>query len=370
MCTQPIKIKNKRYVANRKNNWQPPKADDENLKEIEVPCGWCIECRKRKAREWSIRLQEEIKQKTYLNGVEQQPLFITLTLSDEKAKEITEKYNLDTVNELAKKCIRLMLERYRKKHKKSFKHWFTTELGEKNGRIHLHGIMWCNMTQEEIEKLWGYGFIYIGEYVSARSINYITNYSMKINKENPHYKPIILCSKGMGISFITNEILKLKGYNGERTSDYYTLTTGKRVALPKYYRNKIYSEEEREKLYKIALAKETVYINGVEVNKNDIDKISKLRKRQQDQEKQWGILTGKAGKYTPVRINEIFNIDDTKRQRKAKEKKKQKKLEEYIHGVRIWENAEQVIIEGDFTFHSNGTFRRNTDWEELKKLHE
>lgn len=370
MCTQPITIKNKKYIANKKNKWQPPKADDESLKEIEVPCGWCIECRKRKAREWSIRLQEEIKTKTYLNGVEQKPLFVTLTLSNEKAKEIAEKYNIDTVNELMKKCIRLTLERYRKKNKKSFKHWFTSELGEKNGRIHLHGIMWSNMTQEEIEKLWGYGYVYIGEYVSAKSINYITNYSMKINKENPQYKPVVLCSKGIGKAFITDEVLRMKKYDNDKTSDYYTLKNGKKVALPKYYRNKIYSDEEREKLYKIALAKETIFVNGVEVNKNDIVKIRNLRKRQQEQEENWGLLTGKAGKYTPVTVNEMFNIDDSKRQRKPREKKRQKKLEEYIHGERIWNNTENVKTEGEFTFHSNGSFRRNTDWDELRRMHE
>lgn len=370
MCTQPITIRNKRYIANQKNKWQPPVADDKRLMEIEVPCGWCVECRKKKAREWSIRLQEELKTKTYLNGIEQKPLFVTLTLSNEKAKEIAEKYNISTANELIKKCIRLTLERYRKKIKKSFKHWFTTELGEKNGRIHLHGIMWCNMNKEEIEKLWGYGYVYIGEYVSEASINYITNYSLKINNEKPHYRPIVLCSKGIGVNYITEDVLKLKRYNEEKTSDYYTLKDGRKVALPKYYRQKIYTDEEREKMYKISMEKDTIFVNGIEVEKTDIEKIANLRKRQQEQETNWGILTGKAGKYTPLTTNEIFDIDDTKRQRKQREKKKSRKHEEYIHNQRIWKTPEETKIEGAFTFHSNGTFQKNVDWEELKKLHE
>ena len=65
-------------------------------------------------------------------------------------------YNLD--NALAKKGMRLFLERWRKKYGKSVKHWFVSELGTKNTeRIHLHGILFTDKTKQEIEDRWQYG---------------------------------------------------------------------------------------------------------------------------------------------------------------------------------------------------------------------
>lgn len=359
MCTRPVKILNKRYLPTKKNNYNPETISDNRLKEIEVPCGHCIECRKKKARDWSIRLQEELKRDTFINNVKQTPLFITLTFSDEKAAELTEKYNLIEVNEVAKKGVRLMLERYRKKNKVSFKHWLVTELGETNGRLHLHGIIWLNITQSELEKLWGYGYVYIGKYVSPASINYITNYSLKINTDYAKYKPAVLCSKGIGENYLTPETLILKQYNGENTLDYYTLNNGKKVALPKYYRQKIYTEKEREKLFIFKLEQPVTYICGVKVDKDDIERINAIRRRHDEKEEHWGIVKGKSAKYDKITTNEMFDIDDTKRERQRR-KKRDKKVREYIHNERIWNNniEDKRTIIGDFIFNRDGRFIR------------
>lgn len=359
MCTRPVKILNKRYLPTKKNNYNPELLSDERLKEIEVPCGHCVECRKKKARDWSIRLQEELKRDTFINNEKQTPLFITLTIRDDKAKELTEKYNLMEVNEVAKKGVRLMLERYRKKNKTSFKHWLVTELGETNGRLHLHGLIWLNTTKDNLEKLWSYGYVHIGKYVSPASINYITNYSLKINKDYKNYKPSVLCSKGIGENYLTPETLILKKYNGEHTPDYYTLGDGRKVALPKYYRQKLYSEKEREKLFIFQMEKPTTYVCGVEVNKYDIEKINALRRRQEEREKSWGLSAGKAAKYDKITTNEMFNIDDTKRERQIR-KKREKKVREFIHGQRIWNNNIEDKREkrGNFIFSRDGRFVR------------
>ena len=60
-----------------------------------------------------------------------------------------------------------------KKTKKSIRHWFITELGENTGRIHLHGIIWTELTEEQFEKEWGYGWIFFGHEVNERTVNYI-----------------------------------------------------------------------------------------------------------------------------------------------------------------------------------------------------
>ena len=82
MCLYPKLIKNKKYVANKKNGGDVPQATDERVKWVPAGCGKCMECRKRKAREWQVRLSEEIrsnKTKCY---------FVTLTYSEENLQKL------------------------------------------------------------------------------------------------------------------------------------------------------------------------------------------------------------------------------------------------------------------------------------------
>lgn len=360
MCIAPVKIVNKRYLPTKKNGFNPPQLTDKRLYEVEVNCGKCIECRKKKAREWSIRLQEELKRDTFINGEKQTPLFITLTFSNEKAKELIEKYNLIELNDIAKKAVRLMMERYRKKNKISFKHWLVTELGEETSRLHLHGIIWLNINKEELTKLWSYGHVDIRPYLSTAGVNYITNYSLKLDAQHAFYKPLICCSKGIGENYITDDVKILKKFNGVNTPDYYTLNNGQKVALPKYYRNKIYSEEERQQLYLLRLQKKEIFVCGVEVDRNDIEKIQKLRKAAQQQEDRWGIEKGKAAKYNKINVNDMFLVEDAKRERQ-KRVKKTKKLKEYVHGERTFHynyDNRNITETDDFVFLPNGTFFR------------
>ena len=51
-------------------------------------------------------------------------------------------------NAIAKKALRRCLERIRKQTGKSIKHWCVSELGEKNDRIHLHGIIFSQREPE------------------------------------------------------------------------------------------------------------------------------------------------------------------------------------------------------------------------------
>ena len=84
-------------------------------------------------------------------------------------------------------AIRKFLERWRKKFKKSLRHWLVTELGH-NGteNIHLHGIVWTDENYSTIREKWAYGFIYPRTeeqerkgYVNAKTVNYIVKYITK-----------------------------------------------------------------------------------------------------------------------------------------------------------------------------------------------
>ena len=60
MCYFTKKVLNKRFLPNRKNRWNPPVCTDERFRYVEVECGHCFECRKKKRREWRIRNYEQL----------------------------------------------------------------------------------------------------------------------------------------------------------------------------------------------------------------------------------------------------------------------------------------------------------------------
>lgn len=283
MCLYPQLIKNKKYTKTKKNGGNIPAVPDERVKYVPVGCGRCMECMKQKARGWQIRLLEEIKQNK--NGK-----FITLTFSNEsickiiKEQEITsEGYELD--NEIATKAMRLFLERWRKKYKKSLRHWLVTELGH-NGteNVHLHGIVWTEEKYEQIETIWQYGFIwptkehYKNTYVGERTINYIIKYVTKQDEKHKEYKPKILCSPGIGNNYTNTSQARRNKYNPEGTRETYKTGTGHEINLPVYYRNKLYTEQERERLWLEKLDKNERWICGEKIKADNLKEYNELLK--------------------------------------------------------------------------------------------
>ena len=126
MCYFTKKVLNKRFLPNRKNGWNPPVCTDERFKYVEVECGHCFECRKKKRREWRIRNYEQLKETPHA-------VFFTGTVSPQRYEYICKKYGFKNDgsqdNEVITKIHRLFLERIRKETGKSMKHWCVTEKG-------------------------------------------------------------------------------------------------------------------------------------------------------------------------------------------------------------------------------------------------
>lgn len=291
MCLYPTIIKNPKYKATKKNGGVIPPLNDERVKYVPIGCQQCIECRKQKARGWQVRLLEDLKY--HKNGK-----FITLTFSDESIKKLKEHidgklsvdedgvlldsplegYELD--NEIATLGVRLFLERWRKKYKKSLRHWLVTEIGH-NGtqNIHLHGIVWTDDVKE-VERIWNYGFVWKGEdnrgriinYVSEITVNYIVKYIHKVDVKHKEYRSLVLTSPGIGAGYMDNIEHKKNKYKGVDTDTTYRTRQGFKIALPIYWRNKIYSEAEREKLWLIMLDKQERWVCGERVDISQGDK--------------------------------------------------------------------------------------------------
>ena len=266
-----------KYRSNKKNGGNVPVCHDQRLLAVPVGCGKCIECRKQKSREWQIRLQEEVREDT--TGK-----FITLTFSNEWYKELANEFSKEITgfeldNAIATLAVRRFLERWRKEYKKSIKHWFVTELGH-NGteNLHMHGIVWTTKSLESVEKHWKYGWVWKGKkktngelenYVNEKTVNYMIKYISKQDKIYTEYKPKILTTPGIGANYKNRIGEKTNKFNGKQTREYYTTRTGYKVALPIYWRNKIYTEKEREQLWLNKLDEKTRWVLGEKISIKD-----------------------------------------------------------------------------------------------------
>lgn len=297
MCLYPRLIKNPKYRVNKKNGGNVPVMKDARVGYVPIGCGWCYECLKQKGNEWRVRLAEEIRGQNDWS-------FVTLTFSEESLREITEViwkkekvegYLLD--NEIATVAVRRFLERWRKKYKKSLRHWFITELGHQGTeRVHLHGVV-KTRDMDEVERVWKYGWVWKGKkkneglvnYVNEKTISYMVKYATKAEKKHKGYKPKILCSKGIGGKYMDRLDSKLNEFkdNG-KTRDYYVTRTGYKVGLPIYYRNKIYDEDEKEELWLRKLDENKRYIWGEEVDADNEEGIRKLQEYYQKKNREMG----------------------------------------------------------------------------------
>lgn len=263
MCLYPKLIKNRRYVPSKKNGGVPPQCPDERLLYVTAACGKCMECRQQKQRQWLVRMSEELRQ-------EPNAYFITLTIDDKSYSELSNTYNITDNNEIATKAIRLCLERVRKLTGKSVKHWFITELGhEKTERLHLHGIVWGLGNGEKMTNSWKYGITFTGYFVNEKTIQYITKYMTKIDEQHKDFIGKILCSKGIGAGYIKRDDAKKHTYKPGETIETYRLRNGSKINLPIYYRNQLFTEEEREALFLDKIEKGIIYVMGQKVHRDD-----------------------------------------------------------------------------------------------------
>lgn len=302
MCLYTKWIPNPKYKPSKKNGYKAPECKDQRTRYIPAACGECIECKKAKAREWKIRLMEEIKH-------DRTGKFITLTFNEESLKELESIAGTKEANKVATVAVRRFLERWRKKYKKSVKHWLITELGHKSSeRVHLHGIIFTECTKEEIEERWGYGRIDIGYSMGDRCINYIMKYVTKEDTDHKGFKGKILLSKGIGKGYIGTFNESRNKYREGKTKETYKLNNGAETKLPMYYRNKIYSEEEKEKLWIEKLDKNEIYILGRKLDTRNTKEVEEAIKYARRVNKMMGYGEGE-GKKEYLTTNNKNNLD-------------------------------------------------------------
>lgn len=286
MCLYPKLIKNRKYVANKKNKGVIPEAVDKRVLYVPVGCGKCMECRKQKARQWQVRLQEDIR-------VNKNAKFVTYTFSERELQKLDNEIKgltgYDRDNEVCRLAVRRYTERWRKKYGKTLRHWLVTELGHQNTeRVHMHGIVWTDEVKD-IKKIWKYGWVWIGDYVSAKTINYIVKYVNKVDEKHKEYNSKIYTSKGIGRNYMERRDVERNKYRAGKTIETYKTRQGVEIALPIYYRNKIYKDDEKEALWLEKLDEGVRYVNGIKVDiKEGEEEYYKLLEQERKKNKRLG----------------------------------------------------------------------------------
>lgn len=276
-----------------KPGWAPVCPDD-RLRTIMIGCGNCIECRKKEQLKWMTRLYEDIKH--HKNGK-----FVVFTFSNDSIAKLCEEHiqrldketgelvtlkigdltGYDRDNQIATRALHNFRNRWRKHYKKSPRHWMITELGHQGTEnIHLHGILWVEQHFDEILARWQYGYIYPRpedyhkpNYVTDRSITYVTKYITKRDPKHKEYKGVILCSPGIGRDYINKHTETRHAFKHTQTIEAYKTSTGHEINMNSYWRNKLWDEEQREALWIQKLNKGKKYICGEELDSSDTDGI-------------------------------------------------------------------------------------------------
>lgn len=210
---------------------------------IFVPCNHCLSCRLAYAKEWSIRVMNEVDQN---KGV---ACFITLTYADEYLPDDLSIHK----DELQRFFKRLRKQVDRIYHKK-LKYFACGEYGEHPpvvwwsktvGRPHYHAIVIgvdCLEMMSILPDVWTKGYFMVKP-VLYESVRYVTGYVMK--KYNGvkadevygnHEIPFRLCSQGIGKEYALSHRERL-------ISDGGYCQQGKVVGMPKYYKNLFIRED-------------------------------------------------------------------------------------------------------------------------------
>jgi len=242
-CFQPITQKLKIPI------WS--KYENSFINQVYLPCGKCAACINRKIQEWTFRLDNE-----RINSA--CTYFVTLTYDNHHVP--INKYGK---MELRKSDIQAFLKRLRYDRDKNpeygifeehyfranlkrekIKYYAVGEYGTKKKRPHYHLIMF-NTSRQSILDNWELGEVDIQIPKGSEAMGYVVKYlSKRIFGETPGNvkKEFSIMSKGIGINYVE----KMKKWHKANPDILYTANeTRTRVPMSKFYRDRLFTEEER-----------------------------------------------------------------------------------------------------------------------------
>lgn len=221
-CLSPI------YVKNPHEEISP-----DDYAYYRVPCGRCEACVKRHQAQWFVRLKFE--QEKNFNTI-----FVTLTYDDEHLPEDL------SVNKADVQAYHKRLRAALGDRSKDFKYYLTAEYGPSTYRPHYHAIYFSlsPLDYPIIEKAWQNGFVSVSDCNDER-LRYVTGYIIEKLFVPDGRKPLFnLISKALGACYIE----KYRDWHSSASvaSRSYVPYHGAKLPLPRYYKEKLYSESQRK----------------------------------------------------------------------------------------------------------------------------
>lgn len=203
-----------------------------------VPCGKCGACRFNRRVDWSFRLAQELR--VSLNGY-----FLTLTYSD----HFIHKENGKAV--LWKPDFQKFVKRFRKYSgslwKLPFRYYAVGEYGRDTGRPHYHCVAFNvhSRALDILDSIWKLGYCDVAPLNDAR-IHYVTKYHVNVRRD-PDNRPgeFALMSRRPGIGALYVD--RVRHWHNQNEA-LYVLNNGYKQRMPRYYREKVFSKFQLERL--------------------------------------------------------------------------------------------------------------------------
>lgn len=224
-CISPITIKAKQVISH------------EMYAHHLVPCNKCEACHKRRASQWVFRLQQELKRSSSAH-------FLTCTYTDTSLTHTKDGRPTLNYSDHQK-----FIKRLRKScgNSQPLKYYAVGEYGEKFERPHYHYIMFNlpDASQSNLEAIWTNGIVDIGS-VTAGAMAYVTGYINKkvissYIKGETRLPERSFMSKGLGQNYLTPAT---KSYYERKLLPYLHTTSGNKIPMPRYYKEKLYNPSQ------------------------------------------------------------------------------------------------------------------------------
>lgn len=208
---------------------------------MQVPCGRCVACRRRKQNEWAFRCLEEAKSSKFV-------YWVTLTYDDDHLV-----YGSSDQATLVPDDLTKFFKRLRKRI--SFRYFACGEYGDSFDRPHYHFILFTNelvcsssdYVDSIIRDCWRFGSVVdVSPFIGAPQAKYVAKYTVK--QIGLDYSDVVLPfarmsrRPGIGYQFMTKDLQD----RYQRSMDFTVYDyQGTPYPLPRFYKDYFFSKDQQ-----------------------------------------------------------------------------------------------------------------------------
>lgn len=201
-----------------------------------VPCGKCAFCLQSKRSQWMFRIHWEMKKQEYPGW------FLTLTYEERFVKRVG-----DGRLSLRFRDVQLFLKKLRRA-KYYAKYICVGEYGSQTKRPHYHMLLWTDCPVEKLDLYWStksglpLGKIHVGR-ISMESAMYTLKYIIQPKQRDVDgiERTRAQFSKGLGLGYLSSAVYDYHTLDYD-APEFTSRVDGREVALPRYYRYKIFTK--------------------------------------------------------------------------------------------------------------------------------